>query len=138
MAIVLGLDAKLFRGTAGSRAATEVTNVKDLTLNLESGEADVTTRATKGWKASVATLKEASLEFSILYDPDDPDFAAFQSAYFGNTPLALFVSDGQDTAHGLDADFSITAFSMEQPLEEAISVSVTAKPTASERAPEWV
>lgn len=138
MAIVLGLDAKLFRGTAGSRAATEVTNVKDLTLNLESGEADVTTRATKGWKASVATLKEASLEFSILYDPDDPDFAAFQSAYFGNTPLALFVSDGQDTAHGLDADFSITAFSMEQPLEEAISVSVTAKPTASARAPEWV
>ena len=138
MAIVLGLDAKLFRGAAGSRATTEVTNVKDLTLNLESGEADVTTRATKGWKASAATLKEASLEFTILYDTEDADFTAFQSAYFGNTPLALFVSDGQDTAHGLDADFSITAFSVEQPLEEAISVSITAKPTASTRAPEWV
>jgi len=138
MAIVLGLDAKLFRGTAGSRATTEVTNVKDLTLNLESGEADVTTRATKGWKASAATLKEASLEFTILYDTEDADFTAFQAAYFGNTPLALFVSDGQDTAHGLDADFSITAFSVEQPLEEAISVSITAKPTASTRAPEWV
>jgi len=138
MAIVLGLDAKLFRGVAGSQAATEVTNVKDLTLNLESGEADVTTRATHGWKASAATLKEASLEFTILYDPSDADFTAFQSAYFGNTPIALFVSDGQDTAHGLDADFSITAFSMEQPLEEAISVSVTAKPTASTRAPQWV
>ena len=138
MAIVLGLDAKLFRGTAGTQAATEVTNVKDLTLNLESGEADVTTRATRGWKASVATLKEASLEFTILYDPSDADFTAFQTAYFSNTPLALFVSDGQDTAHGLDADFSITAFSMEQPLEEAISVSVTAKPTASTRAPQWV
>ena len=138
MAIVLGLDAKLFRGTAGSRATTEVTNVKDLTLNLESGEADVTTRATKGWKASAATLKEASLEFTILYDTEDADFTAFPAAYFGNTPLALFVSDGQDTAHGLDADFSITAFSVEQPLEEAISVSITAKPTASTRAPEWV
>ena len=138
MAIVLGLDAKLFRGAAGSRATTEVTNVKDLTLNLESGEADVTTRATKGWKASAATLKEASLEFTILYDTEDADFTAFQAAYFGNTPLALFVSDGQDTAHGLDADFSITAFSVEQPLEEAISVSITAKPTASTRAPEWV
>ena len=138
MAIVLGLDAKLFRGTAGSRATTEVTNVKDLTLNLESGEADVTTRATKGWKASAATLKEASLEFTILYDTEDADFTAFQAAYFGNTPLALFVSAGQDTAHGLDADFSITAFSVEQPLEEAISVSITAKPTASTRAPEWV
>jgi len=41
MAIVLGLDAKLLRGTAGSTGATEVKNVKDLTLNLESGEADV-------------------------------------------------------------------------------------------------
>ena len=138
MAIVLGLDAKLFRGTAGSQAATEVTNVKDLTLNLESGEADVTTRATQGWKATAATLKEASLEFTILYDPADADFTAFQTAYFSNTPLALVVSDGQDTAHGLDADFSITAFSVEQPLEEAMSVSVTAKPTASTRAPQWV
>ncbi|OQA81987.1 MAG: hypothetical protein BWY31_03485 [Lentisphaerae bacterium ADurb.Bin242] len=65
MAVVLGLDAKLLRGTAGTTGATEVKNVKDLTLNLESGEADVTTRATNGWRASVATLKEASLEFGI-------------------------------------------------------------------------
>ncbi len=94
-----------------------------------------TTRATKGWKASVATLKEASLEFGILYDTEDADFQAFSNAYFNNTPLALFVSDG--AGNGLDADFSITGFSVEQPLEEALSVSVTAKPTASTRAPAW-
>ncbi len=135
MAIVLGLDAKLLRGAAGSTGATEVKNVKDLTLNLESGEADVTTRATKGWKASVATLKEASLEFGILYDTEDEDFNAFQEAYFGNTPISLFVTDGAGS--GLDADWSITGFSIEQPLEEALTVSVTAKPTASTRAPVW-
>ena len=38
MAIVLGLDAKLFRGEAGTQAAIEVTNVKDVSLTLESGE----------------------------------------------------------------------------------------------------
>ena len=135
MAIVLGLDAKLFRGTAGSQAATEVTNVKDLTLNLESGEADVTTRATEGWKASVATLKEGSLEFGMLYDTADADFQAFQEAYFSNTPISLFITDG--ASGGLDADWSITAFTVEQPLEEAVSVSITAKPTASTRAPAW-
>ena len=142
MAIVLGLDAILMRGPAGSTGSTEVKNVKDLTLNLESGEADVTTRATKGpfrftkgWRASVATLKEASLEFQILYDTEDEDYNAFADAYFNNTPMALFVTDGNGT--GLDADFSITGFSIEQPLEEALSVSVTAKPTASERAPQW-
>ena len=52
MAIVLGLDAVLMRGTAGSKGTTEVKNVKDLTLNLESGEADVTTRATAGWRGN--------------------------------------------------------------------------------------
>ena len=136
MAIVRGLNAKLLRGTAGSTAATEVKNVKDLTLNLESGEADVTTRATGGWRASAATLKEASLEFGILYDTEDADFQAFQEAYFGNTPLSLFITDG--SGGGLDADWSITGFTVEQPLEEAVSVSVTAKPTASTRAPAWV
>lgn len=135
MAVVLGLDAKLLRGTAGATGTTEVKNVKDLTLNLESGEADVTTRATKGWRATVATLKDASLEFGILYDTEDEDFKAFSDAYFNNTPLALFVTDGG--GNGLDADFSITGFSVEQPLEEALSVSVTAKPTASTRAPAW-
>ena len=136
MSVVLGLDAILYRGTAGSQANTEVTNVKDLTINLESGEADVTTRATEGWKASIATLKEASLEFGMLYDTADADFNAFQAAYFNNTPLALFVSDGHGS--GIDADFSITGFSIEQNLEEAVTTSVKAKPTASTRAPKWV
>jgi hypothetical protein len=133
--VKIGLDAVLYRGEAGSTAETEVENVKDVTVNLESGEADVTTRKTKGWRASKATLKEASVEFQILYDTEDEDFQAFQAAYFGNTPIALFISDGE--GNGLDADFSITSFSQEQPLEDAISVSITAKPTASTRAPSW-
>ena len=136
MAIVLGLNAKLLRGAAGATGTTEVKNVKDLTLNLESGEADVTTRATGGWRATAGTLKEASLEFGILYDTEDADFQAFQAAYFSNTPIALFITDGAGS--GLDADWSITAFTVEQPLEEAVSVSITAKPTASTRAPAWV
>ena len=138
MAIKLGLDAKLFRGVAGTQGTIEVTNVKDVSLSLESGEADVTTRKAKGWKLSVATLKEASLEITILYDTEDEDFLAFKEAYFSNTPLSLFVTDCDTTAHGLDADFSVTGFTVDQPLEEAVTVKVTAKPTASDRAPVWV
>ena len=138
MAIKHCLDAKLFRGTAGTQGTIEVTNVKDVSLSLESGEADVTTRKAKGWKLSVATLKEASLEITILYDTEDEDFLAFKEAYFSNTPISLFVTDGDTTAHGLDADFSVTGFTVDQPLEEAVTVKVTAKPTASDRAPVWV
>ena len=111
MAIVIGLDVKLLRGTAGATAVSEVINVKDL------------------------VLKEASLEFGILYDTEDADFTAFQTAYFSNTPMALFVTDGN--GQGLDADWSIIGFSVEQPLEEAISVYVMAKPNASTRVPSW-
>jgi len=135
MSIVLGLDAKLFRGVAGNTAATEMKNVKDVTLNIESGEADVTTRKAQGWKMSVATLKSGSVEFTMNYDTADADFLALQSAFFSNTPLAFFISDGH--GNGLDADFTILNFNHSQPLEEAITVSVTIKPTDSTRAPAW-
>lgn len=136
MSILLGLNAKLFRGEAGKTADTLVVNVKDVSLSLESGEADVTTRKTNGWRAYVATLKEASVEFEINYDTEDPDFVAFQDAYLNNKPIALFISDG--AGNGLDADFVISNFNWNQPLEDAQKISVTAKPTCNKRAPAFI
>ena len=131
----LGLEAKFFYGSAGATAATEMTNVKDVTLNMETGEADVTTRAADGWRLTAATLKEASVEFEMVWDPNDGGFIAIKTAYFNAEPLALFVSDGNN--NGLDADFVVTSFSRSEPLEEALTVSVTCKPTLVNRAPTW-
>lgn len=135
MAYKLGLEAKLFYGSAGSTASSELTNVKDVTLSLETGEADVTTRAAEGWRATAATLKDASVEFTMIWDTEDAGFSAIKSAYFGGKPLSLFVSDGEGS--GLDADFVVTGFSRSEPLEEALTVSVTCKPTIVDRAPIW-
>ncbi len=135
MAYKLGLDAKLFFGTAGSTASSEMTNVKDVTLNLESGEADITTRAAEGWRISAATLKEASLEFEMVWDTQDAGFKAIKNAFFNNSAVALFASDGD--GNGLDADFVVSSFSRSEPLEEALTVSVTCKPTLIDRAPTW-
>lgn len=137
MAIRLGMEAKIYHGAAGSTATSELTNVKDVTLNLETGEADVTTRGNQGWRATVGTLKEGSVEFEMVWDSDDTGFTAIKNAYFNNTPIALAILD-YENGEGLDADFSITNFSRNEPLEEAITVSVTAKPTYSTRAPAWV
>jgi TP901-1 family phage major tail protein len=131
------MEAKIYHGTAGTTATSELTNVKDVTLNLETGEADVTTRGNSGWRATVGTLKEGSVEFEMVWDSDDTGFAAIKNAYFNNTPIALAILDCAN-GEGLDADFSITNFSRNEPLEEAITVSVTAKPTYSTRAPAWV
>lgn len=134
--LIVGLLAKLYRGAAGAQAATEMKNVKDVTLNLEKGEADVTTRAAAGWRNYIGTLKDASLEFEMNYDTTDSDYSALLSAYLNNTALAFFVSDG--SGNGLDADWVITGFNTSQPLDEAVTVSVTAKPTYVSRAPSWV
>jgi hypothetical protein len=131
------MEAKIYHGAAGSTATSELTNVKDVTLNLETGEADVTTRGNQGWRATVGTLKEGSVEFEMVWDSDDTGFTAIKNAYFNNTPIALAILD-HENGEGLDADFSITNFSRNEPLEEAITVSVTAKPTYSTRAPAWV
>ena len=45
-----------------------------MTLSLEAGEADVTTRGNDGWRAIVATLKEASVEFEMVWDTGDAGF----------------------------------------------------------------
>ena len=135
MAYKLGLDAKIFHGTAGTKASTEMKNVTDVTLNLETGEADITTRAAEGWRITAATLKDASLEFEMVWDTSDEGFRALKNAYFNNSAIALFASDGE--GNGLDADFVVTSFSRQEPLEEALTVYVTCKPTLVTRAPIW-
>jgi len=137
MAIKLGMACKAYYGTAGVSATTELTNVKDVTLNLETGEADVTTRGNNGWRATVATLKDGSVEFQMVYDTEDAGFVAIKDAWLNSEAVALMFLDGEGGS-GLDADFTITNFSRGEPLEEAVMVNVTAKPTYSDRAPEWV
>ena len=143
MAVKLGLDAKLFRNT-GTYAApiwNEIKNVKDVTLNLEAGEADVTTRGNNGWRATVATLKDGSIEFEMVWDSADDDFTAIRDAFLNKTPLEMAVMDGDVLtagSQGLRASFMVTGFSRNEPLEEAISVSVTAKPTYSANPPSWM
>lgn len=144
MSVKLGLDAKLYfcaAGMSGSPTWTELTNVKDVTLNLETGEADVTTRGNAGWRANVATLKEGSIEFEMVWDTEDAGFTAIKDAYFNNAAIAFGVMDGDMAtagSQGLQADFAITNFSRNEPLEEALTVSVTAKPTYFTVAPAWV
>ena len=143
MGVKFGLDAKLYfcaAGIGGTPTWTELTNVKNVTLNLQKGEADVTTRANNGWKATAGTLKEGSIEFEMVWDTADAGFTAIKDAYFNNTTIGLAAMDGAVAttgSQGLWADCMIIDFSRDEPLEEALSVKVTAKPTYSANAPIW-
>ena len=142
MSVKTGMEAKLYYkvgGVAGAGDWVELTDIKDNTLNLEKGEADVTTRGNNGWKATVGTLKSGSVEFEMVWNPEDAGFAAISDAYFQDQVIGLAILDGaKETGTGLVADFAITNFSRKEPLEEAVTVSVTAKPTYSATAPVWM
>lgn len=132
-----GKDAKCYRGTAGSTAATEMDNVRDLTLNLSTVEADTTSRASTYFKSSKVIFLDASLEFEMLDEAGDTHLAAIKTAFMTKAAIALYPKDVTG-GEGLDADFYITALNRNEPLEDVVTYSVTAKPTNENREPAWV
>ena len=71
---------------AGSNKASdttwiEIANIRDNNLNLETGEADVTTRGNNGWRQTIATLKDGSVEFEMVYNTSDAAFTAIKDAW---------------------------------------------------------
>ena len=139
---VLGKDCKLYFGDAlldGSTHTpatvdwTELDNALDVNLNLSTGEADITTRANNGWKATAATLKEGSIEFEMLWKPSDAAFTAILNAWLNAAEIAIAALDGAiDEAgnQGLASNCSVTSFTRNEPLEEALTVNVTLKPSS--------
>ena len=137
---LLGMKAKLYYGAASATpetlnpsTLTELGNVKDVTLNMEAGEADITTRANSGWRATAPTLRECTAEFEMVWKPGDLGFDAVKTAFLASGEMSLAIlTDAHATvgSEGPVGNFTITNFSRSEPLEEAITVSITAKLSA--------
>lgn len=149
MAIKLGLDAKLYIDDESSYASptwSEVTNCKDLTLGLEKNEADVTVRGNNGWRAMVGVLKEGSIEFTMIWDTEDANFQIIKDAFLANSSpsnlVNIAVMDGDITtpgSEGLRSMCTVSGFTRNEPLEEALTVDVKLKPTYFPADPtEWL
>jgi hypothetical protein len=125
--------AQKWDGTGAAPTSTEMPNVKDVTVNCETGEADITTRANNGWRATAATLKNGSVEFEMIWDPGDAGFRKMQAAWSNSAEIGLAFMDGAIAgpgSSGLASNFTVTNFSRKEPLEEAVTVSVTVKPSS--------
>lgn len=142
MAAVLGLNAKLYRNT-GSWASPSfdlISNVKNLTVKGSTETADVSTRGTGGFKATVATLKDISLEFEMVWDNADADFTALKNAWLNNTTIEMLALDGPSSTTGSQGprfDGMVTNFERSEQLTEALMVNVTVVPTYSSNTPTW-
>ena len=144
---VLGANAKLYFNASGTEVSpptpanwTEMTNVKDLTLNLAKDEVEVNTRANNEWKARVGTLKDGSVQFDMVWNTGDAGFTAIQQAYLNNTTIGIACLDGEmDVAgsQGLIAAMGVFDFTRAEPVADVLTVSVTIKPTYDAIAPYW-
>jgi hypothetical protein len=138
---VLGLDAKLYRNTGdyASPVWVELTNCKNVSRKLEKGESDVTTRGNNGWTATAGTLKSLEVSFEMVYDPEDANYTAIESAFFDNEVIEVAIMDGDiavDGTRGVRCSVEVFNFEQKEDLTEAIMVDVTLKPTYAANAPE--
>lgn len=143
MATKFGLDCKLYYSSTGidSPSWTELTAARDVTLNLESDEGDFTNRGSGGWKVTEPGLKDASIDFDLVYDTADAGFSAIKSAYFAGTLLGIAVMDGNigiTDVQGLWADCKVFSFSINENLGDGVTVSVSIKPAYSTNTTQWI
>ena len=147
--LVLGLNAVTAEntGTTATPVYEILTNTKDETLNMETALSDVTTRAAKGWRLQVPTLSDASVDTQMLYLAQDPVLLRFQTAFLDKARILMGFFDGDpdeaDTDNkvsGLIGGFSITNFSTNRSLEEAmmIDVTFTVREDDTGAGPQWV
>jgi len=140
MAKRMGFEAVLNYKVGGQGAGgswIEDANVRDLTLSMEKGEADFTTRGNAGWKALVGALKSGSVEWEMVWDTADAGFVAIRNAWFGDAMIGLQILDAPG-GQGLQADFEVFTFSRAEPLEAGQMVSVGVKVTYSATPPSWI
>jgi len=141
MALV-GLSCKLFinTGTYAAPTWTEVTIARDVAVNLEATEAEASSRAST-WKEFLVALKDASVEFDILYEGADTNLVLIRDAFLNGTDIEILAFDGASATvgnQGLRATCKCFAFSRNEPMEEAVTNAVTMKPTPnSDAAPAW-
>jgi hypothetical protein len=142
--VVVGLAAKLYwnSGNFSVPVWNEVTNARDVTINMDKDEFDASTRGSGGWEATVMTLKKASVDFDILYLTGDANFTAFLGSYLNNTTLDMLAYDGpynQAGCQGLRAPMQVSKCSRKEPLKEGLTSEISVKPTynSSFPAPIW-
>lgn len=136
----LGTDGFTHEGAAPA-GLTELTNIKDLGMPINKDQADVTTRANNGWKATLPTLKDAEITFDMVYDTSDAGMVQLQKSFFTDSNIAIAVLDGAKATvgtRGFWMDCQVTKFEKQEPLDGAQMVSVALKPGYSAVAPEAV
>ena len=143
----LGFEGKLCYDatgplTAGSSAWgdaswTEITAARDVTLDGDADEADVTSRGSGGHKQTRTALRDSPVSFDLVWDgvvATEPGKAvhALREAWWNGTEVAMAIMDGGAAvsgSQGVFGNFSVLNCSRAEPMADAMIISVTVKPS---------
>ena len=130
----VGFEGKLYWGTAGSTAATELTIARDVNYQFTGAKADVSDRASI-IEYSRTAMVGFSLDFEVNNDATNAFLAAVRAAAAAGTAIAFKTLD-RTSGYGCDGDF-IVDLGEGQPLKDAQRLRVTCTPTNDSRSITW-
>jgi len=119
----------------------EMTSVRNATVTIDNGEADVSTRGSEGFELTAQALFKWSVDLEIPWDPTDASFAALFGAYLQRQSIPVVMLDDDKTTAGAQgpwADWAVMKFSRDENLDKEVIAQVTLKPTQSAVPPQWV
>jgi len=131
----LGIEAKLYYGTANTNPTTEMESIRDLSIDMDSQTTSMPTRGGGGWDSTRTALRSLGFSGTMAWDSTAHDCKAFKNAYLLGTILALKALDS--TSKGPVGDFVITKFGLNEPLTEGLEISWEAKCNTTSRVPTW-
>lgn len=137
---LLGMDGGLYvndGGDYGTPNWREITNVKDAAQSGAAGEADVSTRGTGIFRATITTLLEGDVTFGMVDDGGE-DIGIFEEAWATRSVLdMMYLNRKRDIvgARGWRMPMQCREFASTQNLEEGQMRNVTLKITKSSNPP---
>lgn len=130
----IGFEGKLYYGTAGSTASTELTIARDVSYKYEPTYADVSDRNSIIEYERPAMVK-FTLEFEVNNEASNAFISTVRAAAAAGTAIAFRTRD-YSSGYGCDGDFTVS-LDESQPLKDAQRLSITASPTNDTRAITW-
>lgn len=138
---ILGLDAKAYynhSGDWGNPDHREIPSVREVTINLETSQADLTTRSSQ-WRKEVSAILSATISLTML-DDRSTALTRFRTAYFTRSGIEVLILDGpksDPSSEGLRAFCTVRRFERGEPLEEGLTWDIELAPTVHTHDPTW-
>lgn len=138
MAKKLGYFAKLYIGATAGTAVTmdeanELKLVTNANINGNVELVDDTDRSTKGYKSSLAGLKDFQIEGTAFWDNAKEILNIMREAFIQHKAIAVRASDGN--GGGIDGDFVISNWTETQQNNQPIGYNFTLAINADLRVP---